>query len=434
MKEFIDTILRFIVAVCLTAGSFVMSEAAVPGAPEAPPDTSALTVSLITCYPGAEVYALCGHSAIRIRTAQTDSVWNYGIFDFDRPNFIYHFVRGETDYRLASYPFQYFLPEYINRGSRVVEQDLNLTQEEARRLQRLLQTEALPQNAVYRYNYVRDNCATRPVARIDQAVGEKIVYPDSASYGSFRAEMRKYHSNYPWYQFGIDLVLGSGLDTELSGREEMFVPVELMKRAENARFPDGRPLVRETRELAPDSGHAILPPTPWWQTPDFWSLVAFALVLAVTIADIIRGRNFILLYSFWFLLVGAAGFVIWSLVLFSSHEATSPNLLMWSFNPLMLLAAVTLWVRRWAPLNNVLMWIEGVATLIVLLFWPFQPQAANPATFPLLGATLLLSVAYAINYAKGSYKNSARRSSAGSRAPARKPAPKRAPRTRKSQK
>ena len=97
-----------------------------------------LTISLITCYPGEEIYELCGHSAVRVRGDGIDSVWNYGIFDFNQPNFVYRFVKGETDYRGASYPFHYFMPEYVHSGRKVVEQDLNLTPEEAKRMLELL--------------------------------------------------------------------------------------------------------------------------------------------------------------------------------------------------------------------------------------------------------------------------------------------------------
>jgi len=57
-----------------------------------------LRVSFITCYPGPEIYELYGHEAIRIRSNTMDSVWNFGIFDFREPNFVYRFVKGETDY------------------------------------------------------------------------------------------------------------------------------------------------------------------------------------------------------------------------------------------------------------------------------------------------------------------------------------------------
>ena len=36
-----------------------------------------------------------------------------------------------------------------------------------RRLLDLLETNVLPQNRTYRYNYVKDNCATRPLRAVE---------------------------------------------------------------------------------------------------------------------------------------------------------------------------------------------------------------------------------------------------------------------------
>lgn len=244
-----------------------------------------LTVSLITCWPGPEVYELAGHEAVRVRGFKNglplDSVWNYGTFDFAQPNFIYRFVKGDTDYMLSAYPFNWFMPEYMAQGRRVVEQELNLNADEADRLLGMLRKEALPENRTYRYNYVKDNCATRIVERIDQAAASPVVYSDSVHYGTFRNEMRAYHRDYPWYQFGIDLALGSGIDYPLRGRDEMFVPVEMMRRVASAHMADGRPLVRETRVLNEGLPDATLGPTHWSATPIVCcSLFLLAVVLA----------------------------------------------------------------------------------------------------------------------------------------------------------
>ena len=66
-----------------------------------------ITVSFMTCDPGTEIYALYGHSAIRIRTASgADWVFNYGMFDFHTSNFVGRFVLGKTDYYMAAFPFE----------------------------------------------------------------------------------------------------------------------------------------------------------------------------------------------------------------------------------------------------------------------------------------------------------------------------------------
>ena len=35
-----------------------------------------------------------------------DYIFNYGIFDFSKPNFIYRFAAGETDYKLGVADFK----------------------------------------------------------------------------------------------------------------------------------------------------------------------------------------------------------------------------------------------------------------------------------------------------------------------------------------
>ena len=359
-----------------------------------------VVVSLITCWPGTEVYELCGHEALRVRGIAdgipVDTVWNYGVFDFNTPNFVYRFVKGETDYLLAGYPFSWFLPEYEQSGRHVIEQDLNLTQEEAMKLVGMLREEGRPENRTYRYNYVRDNCATRILDRIDSVAGEPVIYPDKVNYGTFRNTMRHYHKDYPWYQFGIDLALGSGIDLPLRGREEMFVPLEMADKAGDARFSDGRRLVHETRVLNQGVQNASLPPTPWYLAPITFAWLIFALTVLTALWMWRKQKKAKRVYSVWFGICGLAGCLIAFLVFISQHEATSPNVLILWLNPLQLLLAVTVWSRRAKMVSYVVAYYNLAAVGCLLLVWPFQHQSANPAFFPLMGATVVLAAAFAL--------------------------------------
>lgn len=365
---------------------------------------SPLTISLITCYPGEEIYELCGHSAIRVRGEGIDSVWNYGIFDFNQPNFVYRFVKGETDYKGASYPFRLFLPEYIHSGRRVVEQDLNFTPEEARTMLGILRESVLPENATYRYNYIKDNCSTRILGHMDAATGEGIIYPDTVRYGTFREEMKSYHRGYPWYQFGIDLALGSGLDENINSREEMFVPVEMMINATEAHFTDGRPLVKATRVLNEGRENAVLPPTPWWLSPLFWSWILAMITAFVVASNIIRWKLYLPYYAAWFLLLGLAGCLVAFLVFVSVHEATSPNYLVLWLNPLQFLFVISMGRRSLRILSLVMAYYNIGVTGYLLLFAPLLTQSFNPAFFPLMMSTVALAAVYAIICHKKSYK------------------------------
>lgn len=357
-----------------------------------------VVVSLITCWPGSEIYELCGHEAIRVRGYADghplDSVWNYGVFDFAAPNFAYRYVKGETDYMLGAYPFAWFLPEYQATGRKVLEQDLNLSNEEAMRFLQTLREEALPQNRTYRYSYISNNCATRILDRLDELEGGEIVYPDTVLYGTYRNEMRHYHQAYPWYQFGIDLALGSGLDVPVRGRNEMFVPMEMAAKVERGRMPDGRPLVRESRILNQGVENASLPPTPWYLTPLFIGSVWFLFCIGAVLLMARRKRIIKWIYAVWFGITGLAGCLVAFLVFVSVHEATSPNTLLLWLNPIQLLAAIGIWRKKWRLLTLTAVWYDIFVVTAMLIIWPFQLQSANPAFFPMMGATLVLSAAY----------------------------------------
>lgn len=357
-------------------------------------DSDSLRVSVITCSPGPEIYELVGHTAIRIQGEGLDSIWNYGLFDFRQPNFVYRFVKGETDYMVAGYPFEWFLPEYISRGSRVTEQTLDLTPEEADRLRRLLQVESLPANRVYRYNYVLDNCATRVRDRIDDAIGVPVTYPDTVRYGTFRNSMRAHHHDYPWYQFGIDLALGNGIDRPVTPREEMFAPTVFSDALTGAKRPDGRPLVRETHVLVPGTGHATLPPTPWWRTPTAVSILVLLVLGGVCLHDIICHRLTRWVYCVWYIILGLAGCLIAFLVFVSTHEATSPNLLLFWLNPLQLIGALCMWSARTRLAAILMGWYDFVVVGGLLIAWPLVTQSTSPAILILMGTTALMGATY----------------------------------------
>lgn len=353
-------------------------------------------VSLVTAWPGREIYELCGHEAIRIKGPGIDSVWNFGVFNFAEPNFVGRFVKGETDYLVESYPFAWFMPEYVTSGRRVEEQVLDLTPAEVERLHAMLRKAATPPNNRYRYNYVKNNCSTKIADMLDSVAGANVIYTGEVRYPTYRAAMRSYHANYPWYQFGIDLVLGSGLEHKLGPREELFIPVEFYRHAANATLPDGRPLVKYTNVIYEGTESAIDPPTPFLITPLWFSIVVAA--VSLILICVYWRRNCIpkWWYAIYFALAGVAGCLVTFLVFFSSHEATSPNLLIFWLNPLQLLVPLCLW---WKPMRHVvsaMMWLNAAAVGMLLVLMPIASRGqAGQASILILMAT---DVALALYY------------------------------------
>lgn len=358
-------------------------------------------VYFVNVGPGPDIYELEGHSAIAVFIdGQEPLAYNFGVFDFNAPNFVYRFVKGETDYKAAVAPWKYFLWQYYNQHRRVVAHELDFDSAQKARLIHLLEENVKPENATYRYNYVKDNCATRPLRAVEIAAGDTIllapgeIEANSSIPITFRNVMRHYHANYPWYQFGIDLALGSGIDYPLSRRELAFAPAELDGMLKGATV-GGKPLVKSSNAVVdvPLDG-VVAHPTPWYLTPLFVCWLLFAVSVAFTVRDIKRHRTTRWFDALLFGTIGLTGCLLTFLIFVSVHEATSPNWLYLWINPVALLVPCLIWLKR-AEKALVCYQIANFAVLFVLLAaWYFLPQSANPAFLPLILAEMTRSASY----------------------------------------
>lgn len=360
-----------------------------------------IEISLLTCYPGPQVYELYGHEAIRVKTPDSDKVFNYGLFDFGSPNFIYRFVKGETDYFAGATTTNYFIWQYTARGSKIIEQTLNLTGAEKEFLLLQLEQDILPENRMYRYNYVKNNCATKILDRIESALASKsnatVNYTDGLpSCDTYREIMQHYNRNYPWYQFGIDLALGSGIDYPLSTREKMFVPMVMMNAVGDASVSDGRQLVKSLRILTEGNGDMTLPATPVLLSPIVTTWALFIITMLICLYAWRKKTHPTWLSAVWFGICGLAGCLIAFLVFVSEHEATSPNVLIWVLNPVCLIVPALIWIKRAKTILVIYMALNTSFIIGFLIGLIFGRQHINPAFIPVILTSALLSCHYFI--------------------------------------
>ena len=346
-------------------------------------------ISFVNFYPGPEIYELEGHSVLRIEIPDNDLAISYGTYDFNQPNFVYRFVKGETDYWVTAMPWAYVADSYARQGRRIVSHKLNLSSKQKEKIIDLVANNLQPENRTYRYNYVKDNCATRPLDLVRKAVA-----PDSLILGpapvpldgdqSFRSIMRHYHSNYPWYQFGIDLALGSGIDYPITNDEKAFAPVILDHQLTTATVGD-RPIVTKTEIIFDaDPEAAILGATSPIFTPMFVCWIIFAVIVAFTLYDLKYRRQSKLLDALLFGSFGVAGCVVAFLIFISVHEATSPNILLLWLNPLCLIPPIFIWINRYKLIIFSYQIVNFVALLALLILAACGVQTLNPAFIPLI--------------------------------------------------
>lgn len=355
-------------------------------------------ISFVNIYPGPEIYELEGHSVLRVEMPGSDIAISYGTYDFDQPNFVYRFVKGETDYWVTAIPWDYIEKSYSRQNRRIVGHRLNLSSEQKQRLIDLLKINLQPENRTYRYNYVKDNCATRPLSMVEAALGDSIILGQPVApldtEQSFRSVMRHYHRNYPWYQFGIDLALGSGIDYTISNREKSFAPALLDYQMTDATAA-GRKIVDSTyviNGVMPDS--AIMSPTPWYATPMSVSLITLLIIIIVTIKDIRSKKVSRWLDAILFGIFGLAGCVISFLVFISVHEATSPNLLLLWLNPFCLIPTIFIWINRCKLIIFSYQIVNFVALIVLIALSISGVQVLNPAFFPLIIADAIRAFNY----------------------------------------
>lgn len=351
-------------------------------------------VSVLTCSPGEEVYALYGHTALRYRDTSNDIdvVFNYGLFDFSAPNFGWRFVLGETDYMVGCYDYIDFLPEYAMRGSGVVEQVLDLTDEEAQSLFRSLLFNIRPENSVYRYRYLDNNCTTKVRDKLLEALSESgdVVYKDDAPDGeTYRDVLNAPAGDNPWYAFGINLLLGADVDKEMSRSQRQFLPNNFMNDLENAYVvsADGteRKLVCENNVLLEPEEKVVVRNN---LTPFNVSLLLLLATLVAMLCELRKRKTYWGVDVVLMLLQGLSGALLLFMALFSEHPAVGNNWLIVLLNPLalVLLPIYIYRIRKHKPMG--VAWVQVAFVILFALTAMFGPQV-YPAPIYFCAAALL---------------------------------------------
>lgn len=354
--------------------------------------SDSIRVSLVTCSPGTAVYEVYGHTALRVEipSAGVDLVVNYGLFSFDAPNFIWRFIKGETDYVVGTIGYPIFENEYTDRGSTVTLQQLNLSREEKVALVQLLDRNLRPENRKYRYNFLYNNCSNKAAAKVEEALVAQLQPVGNLREGiTYRNILHEYNAGYPWMQFGIDYLLGVEADRPITPREQMFAPEYLMRYTGQACLVDsGRvyPYVVRTEvrgELAPDTSVAPL------LTPMQAMILLLLFMAVISSLEYLWERRQWWLDVLLLLLQGIMGLVVAFLFFCSGHPTVGSNWQVIYLNPLPLLFLpfiIRSEVRhKVSRLYYVLMAMPAAFPLAIYL----SGQYVQPAAW-VLAATLML--------------------------------------------
>ena len=342
---------------------------------------AALQISILTCAPGEDVYTAWGHTAIRIidSAKQTDIVYNFGTFDFDTPNFLLEFIKGNLNYFLSADNFQNFILEYQYYGRSIKEQVLVLSDAEKINWQNALLKNLEGNNRYYLYNFITDNCTTRVKDGFYQFANTQVPPSNIKSFRTHVVEA-PYQQGIPWIGLGIDVLLGAVSDQAPTALQAGFLPDLLFDQ-----------LATQPSHIATTQNYDFTKITASKPTDPIFYIVGLIFVYLfvgkwnarwTVIAAKIIDVSLLFIY-------GAGGLLLVYMSVFSLHTACHNNFNIAWIHPFYFITLIFYFIKPiWAGYLGRL-FMTATIGLILISYW--LPQSFSSSVYLLMGLALVLN-------------------------------------------
>ena len=357
-------------------------------------------ISILTIGPGNSLSDAFGHSGIRVIDKQNnfDIVFNYGVYDYNAPNFYSNFVKGRPIYSLGLNNYEDFYNSYVKQSRQIIEQKINLSEYQKKLLVNKLITNSREANRSYQYNYFEDNCSTK-IADIFNEILEKEIENenydlDATTLNSYRKLVYKHISPNSWGALGIDICLGAVIDRNISLKDELFLPYNLKSYFDNLgglNIKDGN--LVETNVIYGEYSDY----TENSFSPVYVILILSLIIILITFFDYIRRSKTTILDVILLLITGLIGLLLIYLWFFSNHIASAWNYnLLWAmpFNLILVYGLLKKNKSKW-----ILSYLKFSILMLLLLslHWVIGVQVFNISLISLILA-LIIRYLYLIKY------------------------------------
>lgn len=311
-------------------------------------------VSVITCGLGNESYSLFGHTAIRIKDDINfvDAVYNYGAFDFNTPNFVPKFAKGDLQYFAVVNRYTDFIKQYTYENRSVDEQELQIPLQFKQKLFDNLNTSLASGDSHYTYKFIDKNCTSMVVDIINKSLGSNIITKKTDTELSYRSILFPYFDHHFFEKLGTSIIFGSKVDALGT---KLFLPLELQKSLTLIQY-NNQPLAPKNQTLLHfEESH----PASWWN-----NIYTYLTVLALIVIWNKKGIHY-----FYFSLMGVLGLFFIFMGFYSNHSELTNNYNTLLFNPFLLVLLFfyakksRVWTYRFALLN-----LFSLMIYLVLLF------------------------------------------------------------------
>lgn len=348
--------------------------------------SKAANVSVLSCGTGNEVYSLFGHTAIRVQDSLNgiDVVYNYGAFDFNTPNFVMKFTKGDLQYFAVVNSFADFINQYRYEKRSVYEQELNIPTELKQQVFDNLNTSLSSGESYYTYKFIDKNCTSMVVDIINKTLGSIVIVKKEDTNLTYRRILYPYFDGHFYEKLGTSTIFGAKVDRYGT---QIFLPLELKKSLEKITFRN-QLLAKEGKTLL-DYKNEV--PFSWWNN-SYTYLILLLLIISLNKKSIsifyLSSMAFIgLLFSF-------VGF-------YSQHLELANNYNILLFNPTLLGLLFFYWTK-----NKQGLYILAVVNLICLVayFFVIVNKAHLFIVLPLLVTNTILLIRIALEHKKGILK------------------------------
>lgn len=310
--------------------------------------------SVITCDTGNESYSLFGHTAIRIKDIENnlDVVYNYGAFDYDTPNFVVKFTKGDLQYFAVAHSFTDFMNEYTYEQRSVYEQELIIPLAFKQRLIDNLNKALASEERYYTYKFIDKNCTSMLVDMLNKTLGSNVIVKKTNTDKTYRTILYPYFENSFYEKLGTSIIFGKKVDKLGT---QIFLPLELQKSLKGIQF-ENHPICKENKILLDCTKKTA---SPWWDSIyTFVFLLVFIIVLNKKSVDL-----------FYLVTMGLLGVFFCFVGFYSFHQELSYNYNVLLFNPTLLLLLYfqyiknKKWIRKICLFNIILILIYFVIML-----------------------------------------------------------------------
>lgn len=321
-------------------------------------ETKDYVISVLTMGPGSSLSDSFGHSAIRVqdKSKNYDLVFNYGVYDFNDPNFYSNFIKGYLNYSLGVSYYKDFKSSYISNNRSIKEQVLLLPDVLNKKIADRLIFNSKPENKNYRYDYFSNNCSTIIKDIIDESLidydYENDYIVENKGKNTYRNLIYENINKNSWGSLGIDICLGSYIDQEIDVKKNTFLPEYLFEYLNSSYYkhPDLSNKIKlvkknnfinyENKEFQNLNSNNL------FYSPLFIFIIISIFLLFLSLRDLNNKAIHLILQS-THIITSAIGFLLLFLWFFTDHFTSAYNYnLLWA-NPLNIILIFKSINKKW---------------------------------------------------------------------------------------